>query len=396
MSHREGHPPLLQPVPRRPFDRVIREPTPPDEDSIPRNLNSGLSLNLEAINSRLLNPRNNAPSESAAISRADSEMNLTGSTLMGIYKPVYGKDRMFLNDDKSNTPLSAGLETPIKTPDVDDPFYKIQKERAHQTRRRSSLHPAPRPQPLSKTAFAFYLSVRVLLLSGLGILYGILVAQFQNGHKDIFTTTGYDAWYMTFWALAGNMLGSLLPSFDGIWERVFGQDDVAVESAAELTTGESTISKRPALAPAIRIIGCFVGIAFAIRKTPWNSPLQLSVSLALVGPVLWYLIDRTTPSFVLSTAVGLTGSAILMGLKPDMVPIPAGPSGIGSYAQSHNASSNEAVPLARGRLSSGEKLATGIWMLSVLFVCCLCFGNIGRWLALNRTSTTKGRWARRL
>ncbi|KAI0010271.1 insulin-induced protein-domain-containing protein [Xylariaceae sp. FL0662B] len=389
MSNGEDGPPLLQPIPRRPFDRHIRELTPPDEDSIPRNLDSSSALNLEAINSRLLNPRNNAPTDSASISRADSEMNLTGSTLMGIYRPIFGRDR-------PSTPGGARTETPAKSLNLDDPFHEMQRERTRPTRRRSTLRPAPPPPPLSKSAIAFYLSIRVLLLSGLGILYGILVAQFQNRHKGILKTSGYDWWYMTFWVLAGNMLGSLLPSFDDIWEKNFGQDDVAIESAEEHAAEDDTSSKEPAFAPTIRIIGCFVGIAFAIRKLPWDSPLQLSLTLALVGPMLWYLIDRTTPSFVLSTAVGLAGSTVLMGLKPEIFPIPTGLSTVVGYAPWQNISSDGAEPLVRNRLPSEETLATGIWLLSVLFVSSLCFGNIGRWLALNKTRTTKGRWARRL
>ena len=29
-----------------------------------------------------------------------------------------------------------------------------------------------------------------------------------------------------------------------------------------------------------------------------------------------------------------------------------------------------------------SSLESAVWMLSVLFCCCVCFGNIGRWLAL--------------
>ncbi|KAL7626010.1 hypothetical protein AAE478_002779 [Parahypoxylon ruwenzoriense] len=326
---------------------------------------------------------------------------------MGIYSPTtYGGDRFYMGTDEPTTPWGTGAETPAKGLDADDPHYEIQKERAQPKRRRSSLHQAPRPQPLSTSEFVSYLGFRVLLLSGLGVLYGMLVAQFHDRQKAtaafqmgaiLKSADGkYDWRYMMFWGTFGVVLGSLLPWFDGIWEKTFGED-VVVESAAEHTLGgdkqdKSTSSIDWALA--VRGVGAFVGIAFAIRRLPWDSTLQVSLTLALANPVLWFLIDRSMAGFILAAAVGIAGSTVLMGLKPDMVPVPASPSTLEGYNQ-QNVTGDDIDQLVFGGLVSQETVATSIWMMSVLFCCCVCFGNIGRWLAMNRSATGKGRWAQR-
>jgi hypothetical protein len=94
-----------------------------------------------------------------------------------------------------------------------------------------------------------------------------------------------------------------------------------------------------------------------------------------VNPVLWYLIDRSKIGFVLSTGVGATGTALLLASNPDMMPTPAlhpkngtgggGPTVLQSYV-------------------SRESIEGGIWTLSVLFCSCVCFGNVGRILALRK------------
>lgn len=119
------------------------------------------------------------------------------------------------------------------------------------------------------------------------------------------------------------------------------------------------------------------------RKLPWSSTLQASLTLALVNPVLWYIIDRSKPGFILSSAVGATGTAFLLVSNPDMMPYPASASTNRSSNSSmkHHAL-NDDLAAVYG-LVSKESLEAGIWILSVLFCSCVCFGNIGRRLALS-------------
>ena len=150
----------------------------------------------------------------------------------------------------------------------------------------------------------------------------------------------------------------------------------------------------------VRGIGAFVGIVFAIRRLPWTSTMQVSLTLALANPFLWYVIDRSKPGFLLSAAVGLAGSAVLMSLNPNVMPAPAGllpassslpPPANGSHHIP--GATTPSAPGPAGGFASHETIEAGIWMLSVLFCSCVCFGNIGRRLSLNRSAVARGRWA---
>lgn len=412
-------PPLLRPVPRRPFNLNFTGPTPPEDTPSPQPPSASADrrpgfLNLESLNTRLLNhPRGgasrfddspNSATGSATISRAQSVRNLTSSTLFGIYSPAT-TGRFGGDNDEPGTPWGTGAESPAKHITVEDPNYAIQKERSRFPRRRSSLHAPPvLTPPLSKTAVAFHLSLRGLLLFGLGILYGALVARFQDGNKfspppmeDMMQPlTTYPLRYMMFWGVSGVVLGGLLPWFDGVWAGLSGQDS-ALEDDDAPEGGDNEDEAVTDWTLVMRGVGTFIGIVYAIRKLPWASTLQVSLTLALVNPFLWYLIDRSKPGFLLSAAVGLAGSLTLMGLQADMVPTPASMQSSSSFSstQSGNASrdAHEGRPLQQtmmlGGLASQETLETCIWMLSVLFCSCVCFGNIGRRMALSRRGATK-------
>jgi len=107
----------------------------------------------------------------------------------------------------------------------------------------------------------------------------------------------------------------------------------------------------------------------------------VSLTLALVNPVLWYLVDRSKPGFLLSMLIGLAGTAIAFGVNPEIVPSPATPSPrVGSMA---NVSRNYGI---HDGLISNESIGIGTWIASVLFCSSVCFGNIGRRLALGTGS----------
>lgn len=386
-------PPLIRPIPRRPFDVNLTTPTPPDEDSTPPSPNPAADLH------RLLDPRFNAPpgaSEGGSLSRAQSIMNLTRSTLFGIYSPTTSSsDRWsYYNDGQEpDTPWGTGAETPAKRESLDEGTYELMKDRSTLLRRRSSARvnqvvPSP---PQSTTSFILSVAMRAALLFGLGMGYGVLVSQLHDEQNiaslpaEGLVNPGYNWRYLTFWGVCGVVLGGLLPWFDGLWEQTFEKaslEDEEIES--------KNVKADTDWALVIRGIGAFAGIVFAIRKLPWASTMQVSLTLALVNPFLWYLIDRSKPGFLLSAAVGLTGSAILMGLNPQIVPTPAGFSSDGLHR--NGTAPSFAEPLTLGGLASQETVETGIWMLSVLFCSCVCFGNIGRRLALTSSATTRGRW----
>ena len=93
------------------------------------------------------------------------------------------------------------------------------------------------------------------------------------------------------------------------------------------------------------------------------------------------LTAATTPQYFRGCA-----AIFLLGFDPEMMPSPL------SSALRSNASHDE-VSEPFGGLASQETVETGVWMLSVLFCSCVCFGNIGRRLAWGTSAGAKGRWA---
>lgn len=292
-SPRDG-PPLLRPVARRPFNVNFKTATLPDDfttandddddndddETTSQPPTDGNELNLEALNSRLLAPSlHNRSIESATISRAESVMNLGGSTLMGIYTPnTYGKDRFYVDDkEDAHTPWGTGAETPARNLSTDEPHFELQNDRYHGIRRRSSSHVVPPLEAPSYSTLAMYGGLRALLLGGLGVLYGVGVAEVQDRHKiapvhvDGLLSMLYKDWrYMVFWGLSGVILGSLLPWFDDVWEKIHSPPAPETIECSVEDDDEADRQKGPSTdwALAVRGIGTFIGIAFAIVRFP--------------------------------------------------------------------------------------------------------------------------------
>lgn len=126
--------------------------------------------------------------------------------------------------------------------------------------------------------------------------------------------------------------------------------------------------------------------------------MQVSLYLAVVNPFLWYLLDRSKTGFLLSAAFSCTASVALLGLDPDLMPIPAMRSSplrnatrAAAAAASYRGDTSSRSPA--GLPCSVETFERGLWIVSVLFCSCLIFGNIGRRMGLDRSAYTRGRWA---
>jgi hypothetical protein len=115
------------------------------------------------------------------------------------------------------------------------------------------------------------------------------------------------------------------------------------------------------------------------RKLPWASTLQLSLTLALVNPFLWYLIDRSNTGFLLSTLFSVFGSSTLIALDAHIVPSPLT---VSRHGGGVNGTAFEGV--GQGRAGVEDKIGNAIWVMSVLFCAVLCFGQVGRRLAILR------------
>ncbi|GAB1217687.1 hypothetical protein ATERTT37_006928 [Aspergillus terreus] len=209
-------------------------------------------------------------------------------------------------------------------------------------------------------------TLKSALLFGFGVVYGIITIHLHENHwitpVKLENTHFYGSLeYLGLWGIAGVALGNVLP-----WLDTFSEDGGVDDSKASRNEEETEERTRSWVA-AVRSVGAFVGVAFAMA----------SATLALTNPVLWYLIDRTITGFVMSTVVGVAGMGILLKLWPELVPA--------------SANGTPAVPpLLNGTLwdyglATGftqESIAVRTFVASVLFSACVCFGNIGRQLAI--------------
>ena len=328
-------PRIIRPIPRRPFTLNFSAPTPPEDDD-----DDYLSPRpqISASDLQFLNPHQHVGTPglrdgSTPLSHTTSYLNLTSPTLFGIYSPsttgAFSKDE---DDPDADTPLdSPAPRRPILT-------------RTATTTTKNTLPTPISPTPLSrqkKRLLALQLLLRATLLFVLGVGYGVLVTRLpqhhppaaaHHTHRRLAAIESHYEWrYLAFWGVAGVALGSLLPWFDRFWASppALSQQppatpkEAAQEIEAPLTEKPSTFSPPQAdWALVVRGIGAFVGIVFAIRKLPWASTMQVSLTLALANPFLWYLIDRSKPGFLLSAAVGLGGAVVLMGCGEGVLPAP--------------------------------------------------------------------------
>ncbi|KAI9809884.1 MAG: hypothetical protein M1825_000317 [Sarcosagium campestre] len=370
---------ILKPIPRRHFEIT------------PASSGSSTPGSPADANPSYLQPKSSKDGVSSAPSRTRSIINLTSSTLFGIYSQTGPSDR-----EEATTPWGTGAQTPSQrrsedygtvpsSPEMEPSLRQTSYSGPSQRSSRPAARRAPSSHRVSSSISVLPRIFRTTLLFAFGVAYGVIITHLHDDQRiapvRVEGIDRHDWRYLGFWGIAGVCLGSLLPWVDILWENRLGskqqtgsrRDKAAVSQSAGGALGADWN-------PVVRSVGAFVGIAFAIRKLPWQSTLQVSLTLALVNPVLWYLIDRSKPGFLLSAGVGLTGTAILLGINPSMVPAPAvAPIPLPTSAAP---AGNASYVAGKGALVSTETVGVGTWIASVLFCSCVCFGNIGRRLAL--------------
>ncbi|GAB7357208.1 hypothetical protein MBLNU459_g8193t1 [Dothideomycetes sp. NU459] len=385
--------PLLRPRPRQPFELTPLSST----SSTPTSTDPEPPMLSDADNA-------NPPSRTRSI------LNLTSSTLFGIYSPAgYAPDR-----DEATTPWGTGAETPVDGRPADfsrfeaadgDEDALLMRSKARRgsmlaqstTRARSKPSRAVARKPKGFRATVVPLLRRTIVLGSVGTAYGLLISQLHGRQRLApvqVDAIPHGSWqYLAFWCAVAVVLGQLMPFVDRLWDADGGTDDAGEEyrssggqkSAQDRDSRLAARSRNRGWAPVwydlVRTVGASVGIAFAIRRLPWQSTLQLSLTLALANPAIWYLLDRTPPGFILSCTVALSGTGLLLSINPDLVPPPSP-----SVAALASAATNGT--LARDQLEDAGALVAGLfslesvgvatWIASVLFVSCVFFGNIGR------------------
>jgi Insulin-induced protein (INSIG) len=248
-------PQVLRPIPRRTFEITPAS----NESSMPP------SPSPENTNPELLEAKLHGASPP---SRTRSILNLTSSTLLGIYSPTgYEVSR-----EEPSTPWGTGALTPNQKESVD-------------AQRASSLA-AKWDEALPRTAFdrrkvgfsGLYLSflLKGTLLFMIGIAYGTLVTHLHDDQKlAAVQVEAFDrhSWnYLIFWGLTGVTLGSLEPWVDFMWSQSTtsseGTSSPVRRKRSSFSADGDGGGERPDSGadwtPVVRSVGAFVGVAFAI------------------------------------------------------------------------------------------------------------------------------------
>ncbi|PTB61613.1 hypothetical protein BBK36DRAFT_1163805 [Trichoderma citrinoviride] len=417
MSDSADGPPLFRPIPRRPFVFDLRSSTPQsitppkdDDDSDGEEQRVVDEILLDRFRRDLIKagfvgsrPSNDSPPDSPSLlTQSHSIADLNSSTLAGIYDCSDQEDVFNGADDEEElrNPWGTGAESPVKRRDsLSRGTYELMRDRSRRQSYASADSNRSKQQPSSPASRAAWLASRALVLFVLGAGYGVLVTHLHQEQgllqlPDAGTSMPqYNGSYTAMWgfALAGVAMGALQPWVDDEWDRLFGssQDqEPEIDSAESLSDDTEKLETDWTLV--MRAVGVFAGVAFAVRRLAWTSSTQVLIAMALVNVFLWWLIDRTMAALVVSTVVGAVGTLFLLSVSPDVIRAPS----TTFIAQTHNVSSveppAEPAPLLGG-IANPETVEAGIWILSVLFCTCLCFGNIGRRLARGKP---RGRWDR--
>ena len=203
-------------------------------------------------------------SASTSASRTRSALNLTSSTLFGIFAP----------DEGSSTPWGSGAQTPSlrainedNRPPVIGAFQQPAQRRSVSQQRRATARNTFIP-----------LALRTTLLFVLGIAYGAIVIHLHDERRltpvKVEGMEQYSWWYLPAWGVTGILLGNLMPWVDTLWENTVGDHTAGKTAKVETKGVGSNKARRPAslarsdlgagLTPIIRGIGAFFGVAFAI------------------------------------------------------------------------------------------------------------------------------------
>lgn len=317
----DGPPLVIQrPIPRRPF--ASSSATAPDAyhaKGLPQHEQSQIKTHAERA--QFLDSQSSADTDSSptlvssdSISRTQSILNLTSSTLFGIFSPVSTNRTNIIGGSgsafESSTPWNAGAESPdsgllSEQPDIDgdenvmaataeeiDEIRKASKSLMMLQRQRiqgqrfgagvsadrtaeGATVSAPAVAPVRSQALAaLFVVARAALLFIFGMGYGVLVSRLRSETLITFDeysqptpsqvdagsvptyVASYDWRYLVSWGVSGVALGTLLPWFDGVWDRAFGNGGGMLAKARTAPETDWAL--------VVRGIGAFAGVAFAM------------------------------------------------------------------------------------------------------------------------------------
>ena len=268
--------PLLHPQPRRPYDLThtstdssFYSPTTPSRDFSRQAWRDAGSKQERDISTNSFR----------------SVLNLTSSTLSGIYTP--SASGIETSRDQPSTPKADGDQILRHSIDDNKPPVLGPYERPQLQRLQSHQHHQ------SFLAYILPLGLRTILLFSFGVAYGVIVSHLHDHQRvapvqlEGIEQSSYR--YLMAWGVVGVLLGGLLPWIDVLWEEVSGRDiGIFTSKPQDLRPADASEDQgaRPASRlgsglgadwnPVVRSIGAFIGIAFAIVSNGVQ-PLKVSV-----------------------------------------------------------------------------------------------------------------------
>lgn len=301
-------PQIYRPIPRRTFDLTPASP----ESSLPPSPPTEPVTREQTLDAQL--DREPPPSRTRSI------LNLTASTLTGIYSAaVDGREDI-------NTPWGTGSQTPIQRVSTDHDMLSPSSFTWGQS---PSWKPRSKPTPVRKpptrTFKQYYapLLIQTVMLFGFGVGFGSLlthVHKTQNIAPVPVPVASHHSYYFQIgWGLLGLIIGNALPRIDSWFE-----DEEMVEEGFDSQSKHfqhrraSSVASRPgreklsaaddSVGPlwysTVRSIGAFIGIAYALvsYKTRHLGPFTNSATaqdpMAIHPPGLHHPSNRQSSTVV--------------------------------------------------------------------------------------------------
>jgi hypothetical protein len=333
--------------------------------------------------------------------RNKSYLNMTKSTLSGIYDETGANTAGELSTVE--TPWGTGAETPAHTAmgfqtwetGMGSPDGGMSlKTHARKGSTMAKVEGRQRGHSIKQPRHGVWKYVvvvgKLVALYVFGVIYGVIVSHLHETRQlaavHVEGVNRKSQAYLATWGLFGVTLGSLLPYVDLVWDA---QRKESQTEDTETETHGSPISEQ--INDVVRSVAAFVGIAFAIRRLPWQSTLQLTLTLALVNPALWYILDRSKPGLSVSLTVTSILTSFIFLSNPDVLPSPSLPATTNTtqIPSINSHTHTQGRPELFAGIVSYENLAVVTWVGSVLFCSCVCFGSIGRRLAVLEESGWK-------
>ena len=236
--------------------------------------------------------RNEPESFELKANRTRSILNLTSSTLFGIY--THAASGVDTNGEEPCTLSGLGIRTPASASLDYTKSPTFEKFPASEIRTREPIY-QPSEHVTSRKNIVSLLE-RVFLLYLFGVAYGVIISHLHNGQQVIPVQVDlrgirHDSWgYLMGWGGVGVLLGGLLPWVDIAWEEMLGTDKEVFASSNHTISQDRPVSPKSGddvddriplgtgkrlgadWTPVVRGIGAFIGIAFAIVSKPISGP----------------------------------------------------------------------------------------------------------------------------